>query len=68
MKLLRSDEVRQLLGSYSPAHFEKIVKHPDFPKPVKAYPGARALMWFDDEINAYLDKLRQGREQENGRN
>ena len=62
MKLLRSEEVREIFGGYSSDHFERITKHPDFPKPVKPYPGARALMWFDDEIIAYLEKLRADRE------
>ena len=62
MKLIRAEEVREIFGGYNSDHFEKIIKHPDFPKPVKPYPGARALMWFDDEIAAYLEKLRNNRE------
>jgi predicted DNA-binding transcriptional regulator AlpA len=62
MKLIRAEEVRRMLGAYSKSHFEKIIRSPDFPKSVKPYPGARLLLWFDDEIAEYLEKLRKDRE------
>jgi predicted DNA-binding transcriptional regulator AlpA len=62
MKLIRAEEVRRMLGDYSKSHFEKIIRSPDFPKSVKPYPGARLLLWFDDEIAEYLEKLRKDRE------
>ena len=65
MKLLRTEEVRKIFGGYCKSHFDEIMRHPDFPKPVKPYPGARALMWIDDEIEAYIEKLRKDRDEAN---
>jgi predicted DNA-binding transcriptional regulator AlpA len=62
MRMLRSSEVREIFGGYSSVQLEHIMKQPDFPKPVRAYEGARFLLWFEDEIKEYLEKLRSRRE------
>lgn len=65
MKMLRSKAVREILGGCSVDHLDSLRQQPDFPKPVRPYPGAHSLMFFEDEILAYLEKLRKDRDEKN---
>jgi predicted DNA-binding transcriptional regulator AlpA len=65
MKMLRPKAVCEILGGCSIDHLNSLRSQPDFPKPVHPYPGAHSLMFFEDEIFAYLEKLRKARDGSN---
>ena len=60
-KLLRPKSVCEDYLNCSEKQLDELRKREDFPKPVKLYDHARAIYFYSDEIEEFMEKLRQER-------
>ena len=64
-KLIRPKNVCEDFLNCSEKQLDELRKREDFPKPVKLYEHARAIYFLSDEIEAFVEKLRQERNSAN---
>jgi predicted DNA-binding transcriptional regulator AlpA len=55
-RIIRMAQLRQKYP-VSESQIFLLIKKGTFPKPFALAPGGRAVGWFEDEIDAYLEKL-----------
>jgi predicted DNA-binding transcriptional regulator AlpA len=65
-RIIRDEELRVKLGLGQTSLDELTRKDPSFPKPVTIGARGRAKGRFEDEVDAWLEKLRAERDSANG--
>lgn len=58
-RMLNAEEVAHLFGTSSRWVWRRLSTDPAFPRPVR--PSSRVTRWYADEIDGYLEDLRNGR-------
>jgi prophage regulatory protein len=61
-RIIRLPEVRRLTGQSTSQIYDGI-KRGSFPAPATLFEGARAVGWFDDEIDSYNESRRKARDE-----